>query len=148
MREAADSPVVGSLASGGTKSPECEDFKDSQRQDGQILLVSSSPIHSALGVKPTNRYRKYEHSNTFGIITSTSSNIVWSRDEHAENSALHASGAGRAIVGADEEVLCWDIKKGELISRWKDNDCSAEVTAITRSKADPDIYAVGWVMVA
>jgi len=46
-------------------------------------------------------------------------------------------------VGADEEVLCWDVKKGELLSRWKDNACSAEVTAIAHSKADPDIYAVG-----
>jgi hypothetical protein len=46
-------------------------------------------------------------------------------------------------VGADEEVLCWDVKKGELLGRWKDKDCGAEVTVITRSKTDPDIYAVG-----
>ena len=48
-------------------------------------------------------------------------------------------------MGADEEVLCWDIKKGELIARWKDSDCAAEVTTIAQSKADRDIHAVGWV---
>lgn len=48
------------------------------------------------------------------------------------------------MVGAGEEVLCWDIKKGELIGRWKDNDCRAEVTVIAQSKADPDIHAIGY----
>ena len=47
-------------------------------------------------------------------------------------------------MGADEEVLCWDLKKGELLGRWKDSSCSAEVTVIARSSADPDIYAVGY----
>ena len=36
------------------------------------------------------------------------------------------------------------MKKGELLGRWKDNKCSAEVTVIARSDADPDIYAVGY----
>ena len=57
---------------------------------------------------------------------------------------MRSSGAGRALVGADEEVLCWDVKKGELLGRWKDSNCSAEVTVIARSNADPDIYAVGY----
>ena len=48
------------------------------------------------------------------------------------------------MVGADEDILCWDLKKGELFSRWKDANCSAEVTVIARSEADPDIYAVGY----
>ena len=47
-------------------------------------------------------------------------------------------------MGADEEVLCWDLKKGELLGRWKDSACSAEVTVIAPSRADPDIYAVGY----
>lgn len=47
-------------------------------------------------------------------------------------------------MGAHEEVFCWDVKKGELLGRWKDNNCSAEVTVIARSRADPDIYAVGY----
>lgn len=48
------------------------------------------------------------------------------------------------MVGADEEVLCWDLKKGELLGRWKDSSCGAEVTVIARSTADPDLYAVGY----
>ena len=47
-------------------------------------------------------------------------------------------------MGANEEVFCWDVKKGELLGRWKDNNCSAEITVIARSSADPDIYAVGY----
>lgn len=87
--------------------------------------------------------RKYEHSKTFGIIVSASSNIIWAPAENVDNPTLRSAGAGRALVGADEEVLCWDIKKGELIGRWKDNDCGAEVTTIAQSKADVDIHAVG-----
>ncbi|KAL9126157.1 MAG: hypothetical protein Q9217_004753 [Psora testacea] len=89
-------------------------------------------------------YLKYEHSTTFGLISSASSNVVWCLDGNATEAALRSSGAGRAIVGADEEVICWDIKKGERLSRWKDPTCSAEVTVIARSDADPDIYAVGY----
>jgi len=40
--------------------------------------------------------------------------------------------------------LCWDIRKGELLSRWKENDCKSQVTALAQSKADPDVYAVGY----
>ena len=47
-------------------------------------------------------------------------------------------------MGANEEVLCWELKKGELLGRWKDSKCSAEVTVIARSRADPDVYAVGY----
>ncbi|KAL8819678.1 MAG: hypothetical protein Q9191_007682 [Dirinaria sp. TL-2023a] len=89
-------------------------------------------------------YLKYEHSKTFGLIASASSNIVWSPHDSEQNAATRSSHAGRAIVGADEEVLCWDVKKGELLSRWKDNQCSAAVSAIARSTADPDVYAVGY----
>jgi U3 small nucleolar RNA-associated protein 12 len=53
------------------------------------------------------------------------------------------TGAGRAIVAADEDVLCWDIKKSELLSRWRDNTCDAQATVIVGSRVDPDIYAVG-----
>lgn len=69
--------------------------------------------------------------------------MVWAPDETAPDASLRSTGAGRAVVSANEEVLCWDVKKGELLSRWRDIDCKAEVTAIARSKADRDIYAVG-----
>lgn len=88
-------------------------------------------------------HRKYEHSKTFGLVTAASANVVWSPDENAPHSGSRSTGAGRAVVGADEEVLCWDVKKGEAIDRWKDKDCRAEVTVIARSEVDLDIYAVG-----
>ena len=48
------------------------------------------------------------------------------------------------MVGADEEVLCWDLKKGDLLNRWRDPNCAVEVTVIESSGSDPDIYAVGY----
>ncbi|KAI4217235.1 MAG: hypothetical protein LQ351_000544 [Letrouitia transgressa] len=90
-------------------------------------------------------YLKYEHSKTFGLIASSSSNTLWSADEEiAQNSASRKSGAGRALVGANEEVLCWDVKKGELLSRWRDKKCTAAVSVLARSKVDLDVYAVGY----
>lgn len=81
--------------------------------------------------------RKYEQTRTFGLVTSTSSNVVWAADSSR-------TGSGRAIASANEEVLCWDIKKSELIGRWKDSKCKYQVTCIAQSKTDPDIFAVGY----
>lgn len=86
-------------------------------------------------------FRKYEHSKTFGLVNSSTANVVWSADE---SSSSRSTGSGRAIAAANEEVLCWDIKKGELLSRWGDNDCKAQVTAISQSKTDQDVFAVGY----
>ncbi|ROW01405.1 hypothetical protein VPNG_07557 [Cytospora leucostoma] len=83
-------------------------------------------------------YLKYEHVKSLGLITSSSSNIVWSSGEKA------GTGAGQAVVAANEEVLCWDIKKGELLARWRDDHCKAQVTAIAHSKIDKDVFAVGY----
>lgn len=84
------------------------------------------------------QYRKYEHSKSFGLVTSSSSNVVWSSREKT------STGAGKAIVAANEEVLCWDIKKGELLSRWRDDNCKAQVTALAQSHTDQDVFAVGY----
>lgn len=54
-----------------------------------------------------------------------------------------ARSTGLAVAAANEEVLCWDIKKGELVSRWAGTGSKAQVTAIAQSKADKDIFAVG-----
>ncbi|EER43219.1 WD40 repeat-containing protein [Histoplasma capsulatum var. duboisii H88] len=88
-------------------------------------------------------YLKFEPSKTFGVITAASSNAVWIPDEDVSGETRHI-GAGRAVVGAGEEVICWDVKKGELLSRWRDSDCSAQVSAISQSKTDQDIFAVGY----
>lgn len=89
---------------------------------------------------------KYESSHTFACVASATSNAVWIPDDSssANISTRQSTGAGRVYVAANEEVLCWDVKKGELLSRWRDKDCTAEVTAIAQSKTDPDIVAVGY----
>ncbi|KAE9579055.1 U3 small nucleolar RNA-associated protein 12 [Colletotrichum fructicola] len=81
-------------------------------------------------------YLKYEHSKSFGIVASNTSNLVWNAQGRA--------GAGQAVVAANEEVLCWDIKKGELVSRWRDDRNTVPVTAIAQSKVDKDVFAVGY----
>ncbi|KAH7030969.1 WD40 repeat-like protein [Microdochium trichocladiopsis] len=83
-------------------------------------------------------YLKYERSQCFGLVTSSTSNIVWTAKDKSSGTS-----AGQAVVAANEEVLCWDIKKGELLSRWRDDNCSSQVTAIAQSKTDPDVFAVG-----
>ena len=55
-----------------------------------------------------------------------------------------SSTSGRAVVGANEDVLVWDIKTGELLSRWTVSNNNAQVTVITRNLADPDVFAVGY----
>ncbi|KAK4034005.1 hypothetical protein C8A01DRAFT_39523 [Parachaetomium inaequale] len=82
-------------------------------------------------------YLKFEPSKSFGVVASTNSNLVWS-------SSRGKAGAGQAIVAANEEVLVWDIKKGELLGRWRDENCRAKVTAIAQSRTDPDVFAVGY----
>ncbi|KAG9236308.1 hypothetical protein BJ875DRAFT_234218 [Amylocarpus encephaloides] len=86
-------------------------------------------------------YLKYEHSKTFGLINSSSANVLWSTD--GINSSRSGS-SGRAVVAANEDVLCWDIRKGELLSRWRDKDCKSQVTALAQSEVDPDVYAAGY----
>ena len=93
----------------------------------------------------TDYDRKYEHAKTFGLITSATANLIWAPQDHSTTlTGGRSIGAGNAITAAEEEILCWDIKKGELLSRWKDNACNAQVTAISRSHTDPDIYAAGY----
>ena len=79
-------------------------------------------------------YSKYEHTRTFGLVNSSTSNVVWSESSRS---------TGIAVAAANEEVLCWDIKRGELLSRWADKDCRSQVTAIAQSQVDKDIFAVG-----
>ncbi|KAF3346349.1 U2-associated protein [Verticillium dahliae VDG2] len=83
-------------------------------------------------------YLKYEHTKSFGVVASSTSNLVWTSKDR------NGTGAGQVVVAANEEVLSWDIKKGELLSRWRDEKCTLPVTAIAQSKADKDVYAVGY----
>ena len=95
-------------------------------------------------ITDTYKYRKFEHSKTFGLVASATSNAIWAPDDEFAGAARQ-TGSGRAIVGAGEEVLCWDIKKGELLGKWQDSSCKAQVSVLTQSKTDEDIFAVGYV---
>ncbi|MBE7180979.1 MAG: hypothetical protein INR71_07180, partial [Terriglobus roseus] len=74
-------------------------------------------------------------------MTSALSNAVWTSDTSTN---ARASGSGTAVVGANEDVLRWDVKKGELLGRWRDGDGTACVTALARSHADQDLFAAGY----
>ena len=87
---------------------------------------------------------KFEHSKSFGQVCSAASNSVWLPDESSTNATTKSTGAGRAIVGANEDVLVWDIKKGELLSRWTATDNTSQVTVIKQSEVDKDVFAVGY----
>ncbi|KAL7273608.1 beta transducin [Rhizina undulata] len=87
-------------------------------------------------------YIRFEHSKTFGVVASGTANAVWTPDPFKTISK--STSAGRAVVAANEEVLTWDIKKGELLARWRDPKCKAEVSVIQQSKIDKDIFAVGY----
>lgn len=84
-------------------------------------------------------YNKYEAEQTFGLVNSALSNVL-----SASDSITRTSGAGVAVVGACEDVYRWDLKKGELLSKWRDNSSSSQVTAIARSATEVDLYAVGY----
>lgn len=85
-------------------------------------------------------YAKYEQANTFGTVTSALASAIWTFDS---DSSGRSTGSGTAVVGANEEILRWDVKKGELLSRWRDGVNAVNVTALARSTADTDIYAAG-----
>ncbi|KAF2797621.1 WD40 repeat-like protein [Melanomma pulvis-pyrius CBS 109.77] len=89
-------------------------------------------------------YSKYEQTDAFGVVATATSNIVWSSEGVTQPGSSRAAGAGRAYAASNEEVLCWDVKKGELLSRWRDASCTEEVTAICQSGVDPDVFAVGY----
>ena len=78
------------------------------------------------------------------MVATATSNIIWTPEGLTQPGSSRSAGAGRAYAAANEEVLCWDVKKGELMSRWRDNTCTDEVTVICRSEVDPDVFAVGY----
>jgi U3 small nucleolar RNA-associated protein 12 len=118
---------------GNTFAPECK--------DGQIVPVGPANLSIIKFCANVHPARKYEHSKTFGLVNSSTSNAIWSAEEAVPS---RNTGAGKAVVPANEEVLCWDIKKGELLGRWKDDKCKSQVTAIAQSTTDHDIFAVGY----
>ncbi|KAL5121294.1 beta transducin [Pleosporales sp. CAS-2024a] len=89
-------------------------------------------------------YTKYEQAHAFGVVTTATANIVWTPDAAAHAASTRTAGAGRAYAAANEQVLCWHVKKGELLSTWRDASCTEQVTVIARSDVDSDVFAVGY----
>ncbi|KAK9464900.1 WD40-repeat-containing domain protein [Lipomyces arxii] len=81
-------------------------------------------------------YLRFEPDAAFGVIASNS-NVIW-----LPPLATGGASAGRALVGALESVVCWDVKTGERISKWNEASIKAEVTAVA-AYAD-EVVAVGY----
>ncbi|PYD23951.1 hypothetical protein DND67_30140 [Pseudomonas syringae pv. pisi] len=60
-------------------------------------------------------YDRYEQDACFGVIGGTS-NILWLPPAPTQSN----KSVGRAVLGGLEEILIWDIKTGELLTRLKD----------------------------
>ncbi|SCV71583.1 BQ2448_3171 [Microbotryum intermedium] len=75
-------------------------------------------------------YLRHGPTESFGVIASSSSNSVYD--------------GKRAYVPALEDVLVWDVKKGEQHAMWHETGLKALVTSIARSPVDWDQFAVGY----
>ncbi|ODV80949.1 Utp12-domain-containing protein [Suhomyces tanzawaensis NRRL Y-17324] len=80
-------------------------------------------------------YDRYEQEKCFGVIASLS-NIVWLPPSKTQNS----KSAGRAISSGLEEMLIWDIKTGEIVSRIRDGLTPGASNASTSQAPSPITY--------
>ncbi|ETW84392.1 hypothetical protein HETIRDRAFT_381903 [Heterobasidion irregulare TC 32-1] len=74
-------------------------------------------------------YSRHGPTQAFGLVCSPGSNSVYDGKV--------------AYVPALEDVLVWDVKKGQMLAMWHETGHRAEVTYITRSPRK-DIFAVGY----
>ncbi|GBE79565.1 Uncharacterized WD repeat-containing protein [Sparassis crispa] len=74
-------------------------------------------------------YLRHGPTEAFGLICSSSSNSVYD--------------GKLAYVPALEDVLVWDVKKGQMLAMWHETGHRAEVTCILRSP-QKDVFAVGY----
>ncbi|KAM0790814.1 hypothetical protein ACM66B_004659 [Microbotryomycetes sp. NB124-2] len=75
-------------------------------------------------------YLRHGPTESFGLVTSASSNSVFD--------------GRKAYVPALEDVLVWDVKKGEQHAMWHETGLKSLVTCISRSPADWNAFAVGY----
>ena len=78
-------------------------------------------------------YNRHEPTAVFGLIASNT----------AVRPVLDADGK-TAYVAALEDILVWDVKKGELLATWHELGLSSPVTALARNPVDRDSFAVGY----
>ncbi|KAF8665632.1 hypothetical protein AX16_000087 [Volvariella volvacea WC 439] len=74
-------------------------------------------------------YLRHGPTQAFGLICSSSSNSVYD--------------GKYAYVPALEDVLVWDVKKGQMLAMWHETGHRSEVTCIQRSPQQ-DSFAVGY----
>ncbi|KAI0939760.1 hypothetical protein AcW1_004680 [Taiwanofungus camphoratus] len=74
-------------------------------------------------------YLRHGPTEAFGLVCSSSSNSLYD--------------GKLAYVPALEDVLVWDVKKGQILAMWHETGHRAEVTCILRSPQE-DIFAVGY----
>ncbi|KAF5393700.1 hypothetical protein D9757_000118 [Collybiopsis confluens] len=74
-------------------------------------------------------YLRHGPTQAFGLVCSTLSNSVYD--------------GKLAYVPALEDVLIWDVKKGQMLAMWHETGQRAEVTCIIRSP-QKDQFAVGY----
>ncbi|KAI0776016.1 WD-repeat-containing protein [Trametes elegans] len=74
-------------------------------------------------------YLRHGPTEAFGLVCSSSSNSQYD--------------GKLAYVPALEDVLVWDVKKGQMLAMWHETGHRAEVTSILRSP-QKDVFAVGY----
>ncbi|KAJ7904416.1 WD-repeat-containing protein [Mycena olivaceomarginata] len=74
-------------------------------------------------------YLRHGPTQAFGIVCSSSSNSIYD--------------GKLAYVPALEDILVWDVKKGQMLAMWHETGHRAEVTAVLRSP-QKDTFAVGY----
>ncbi|GAA5974777.1 hypothetical protein JCM11641_007261 [Rhodosporidiobolus odoratus] len=75
-------------------------------------------------------YLRHGPTEAFGVIASAGSNTVWD--------------GRKAYCPALEDVLVWDVKKGEQVAMWHETNLRALVTCISRSPVSWETFAVGY----
>ncbi|GAA6013590.1 hypothetical protein JCM10207_004784 [Rhodosporidiobolus poonsookiae] len=75
-------------------------------------------------------YQRHGPTEAFGVIASSGANTVWD--------------GRKAYCPALEDVLVWDVKKGEQVAMWHETGLRALVTCISRSPTSWDSFAVGY----
>ncbi|GAA97518.1 uncharacterized protein L969DRAFT_91431 [Mixia osmundae IAM 14324] len=94
-------------------------------------IVEHEPaVHVQPAVVTMRSYERHGPVEAFGVICSAGSNSVFD--------------GKTAYVPALEDVLVWDVKKGELLGMWHEQGHRSPVSAIARSPRPRDTFAVGY----
>lgn len=104
-------------------------------------MLFSRPFSSAPHTM-VKSYDRYEQESVFGVICAHS-NILWLPPAGSQS----GKSLGRAAAAALEDILVWDIKTGEILSRLSDGVTPGASNATT-SKSPPEIVVLAYTMQA